>query len=288
MTSKSPKSIALVYRPDTKAALVLAKKMIAWLKKNGYKVYTGPGQKKLSDTVLAKKGDLAKLKLVIALGGDGTYLRAVRMLEGKSVPILGINLGSLGFLTPVRVEKALESLRKTLDNEMSQIPRMMLQVTLLRKGKKKFEGLALNDVVLERGSLSQLIDIALFSEKFLINQLRADGLIVSSPTGSTAYNLASGGPIVHPDARVFAVTPVAAHSLNSRPLILPDDRRLSIKLVGKLQKAHFVVDGQKVADLQAGDEIVIRRSKFDHEMVRDPQQNYFQLLREKLNFGDRV
>jgi NAD+ kinase len=164
----------------------------------------------------------------------------------------------------------------------------MLVAKILRKGKPRAEYHALNDVVIERGSLSQLINTAIYSEKYLVSEVKADGFIVSSPSGSTAYNLAAGGPILHPESPVFVVTPVAPHALTSRPLIFPDDRELSFKLDPKKpQKAHFIVDGQKVTEITTDDEVVLHRSQYDHWMVREPDHNYFHLLREKLKFGDR-
>ncbi len=294
------RSIALVYRPDTPPALSLAKTLTAWLKERDYKVYTAPEQKPIPGTTLIRNSaGLEKMSLMIVLGGDGTYLRAVRLLNGKSVPILGVNLGSLGFLTPTRSDELFTAVDEALKGKMELRPRSMIQVQLLRKGRKKLEMLALNDIVIERGSLSQLINLSIHSEKMLVSELKADGLIIATPTGSTAYNLSAGGPILHPDSPVFIVTPIAPHSLTSRPLIFPDDIQLSFRMVSKLQsdrrkpgsskdRAHFVVDGAKIDDISQDDEILIRRHKVDHLMVRDPAQNYFHLLREKLKFGDRA
>lgn len=286
------KSIAIVYRPDTAPAYTLAKALTIWLKERGFKVFTAPEQKVITGTTLLKKAEVEKMSLVIVLGGDGTYLRAVRMLAGKSVPILGVNLGSLGFLTPTRADELFTAVEDTLQNKMELRPRSMIHVQLLRKGRKKLDLLALNDIVIERGSLSQLINISIHSEKLLVSEVKADGLIIATPTGSTAYNLSAGGPILHPESKVFIVTPIAPHSLTSRPLIFPDDIQLTFRLVGKLQnkkdRAHFVVDGMKVDDISDDDELIIRRNKMDHLMVKDPNQNYFHLLREKLKFGDRA
>jgi NAD+ kinase len=294
------RSIAIVYRPDTPAALSLAKTLTTWLKERSYKVYTAPEQKLIVGTALLKSSAaLEKMSLMVVLGGDGTYLRAVRLLDGKSVPILGVNLGSLGFLTPTRADELFTAVDEALKNKMELRPRSMIRVQLLRKGRKKLEMLALNDIVIERGSLSQLINISVHSEKMLVSELKADGLIIATPTGSTAYNLSAGGPILHPESRVFVVTPIAPHSLTSRPLIFPDDIQLGFRMVSKLQadrptgrsskdRAHFVVDGVKVDDISQDDEILIRRHKVDHLMVRDPAQNFFHLLREKLKFGDRA
>jgi NAD+ kinase len=298
--SQEERSIAIVYRPETPAAQSLAKTLTTWLKERNYKVFTAPEQKTIAGTLLLKNSTgLEKMSLIVVLGGDGTYLRAVRLLNGKSVPILGVNLGSLGFLTPTRADELFTAVDEALRNKMELRPRSMIQVQLLRKGKKKLELLALNDIVIERGSLSQLINISIHSEKMLVSEIKADGLIIATPTGSTAYNLSAGGPILQPESRVFVVTPIAPHSLTSRPLIFPDDIQLSFRMVSKLQggrttsrsdkdRAHFVVDGIKVDDISLDDEILIRRHKVDHLMVRDPAQNYFHLLREKLKFGDRA
>lgn len=281
-------SIALVYRLETAAAVSLAKKVAEFLKDRGFKVFTAPEQKVLPGTKAAKtKKHMDDLRLVIVLGGDGTYLRAVRILADRSIPILGFNMGSLGFLTAHSTDTVFETIENTLAGKMMLCARSMIQAKILRKGKLRGEYHALNDVVIERGSMSQLINTAIYSEKFLVSEVKADGFIVSSPSGSTAYNLAAGGPILHPESPVFVVTPVAPHSLTSRPLIFPDDRELCFALKGKTQKAHFIIDGQKVTEITADDEVILNRSQYDHWMVREQNHNYFHLLREKLKFGDR-
>lgn len=282
--------IAIVYRLSTPSAMSLAKAMTSWLKARGYKVFTAPEQKLIQGTkALKTSADLGKTGLVVVLGGDGTYLRAVRLLKGQPVPILGINLGSLGFLTPTRADEAFTAVEHTLQNKMEMRPRSMLKVTLIKKRKKKIEYFALNDVVIERGSISQLINIEIKLDQSLVKDIKADGLIISSPTGSTAYNLAAGGPILHPETNVIVVTPISPHSLTSRPTIFPDDKDLSFKLIEKLEKqlAHIVIDGQKMNELTADDEIIITRSSVDHYLIKDPDYDYFSLLREKLKFGDR-
>lgn len=293
------KKVALVYRPDTTAALTLSKALTAWLKERKYQVYTAPEQKIIQGTSLLKdKKALGQMSLVVVLGGDGTYLRAVRLLEGKTVPILGVNLGSLGFLTPFRADELFTAVEQTLDNKMELRPRSMMRVKLLRNGKLKHELLALNDVVIERGSLSQLINIDIGCEKHSIADVKADGLIISSPTGSTAYNLSAGGPILHPETKAIVVTSIAPHSLTSRPFIFPDDVELRFKLIGKKHsasqkpskkgQAHFVVDGVTIDQMTDADQVIVSRSELDHLMVKEPGHNYFQLLREKLKFGDRA
>ncbi|MDG0815574.1 NAD(+)/NADH kinase [Bdellovibrio svalbardensis] len=281
-------AIALVYRIETAKAVSLAKKVAEFLKAKGHEVFTGPDQKLVPGTKAAKtKKQLDSLKLVIVLGGDGTYLRAVRILEGRSVPIIGFNMGSLGFLTAHSADSTFDIIEEALAGKMELRPRSMIFAKVLRKGKTRGEYHALNDIVIERGSMSQLINTSIYSDKFLVSEVKADGFIVSSPSGSTAYNLAAGGPILHPESPVFVVTPVAPHSLTSRPLIVPDNSTLSFKLDGRTMKAHFIVDGMKVTELSADDEVVLTRSCYDHWMVRQADHNYFTLLREKLKFGDR-
>lgn len=282
-------AIAIVYRLNTDQAVSLAKKVAEHLKKKGYTVYTAPEQKLVPGTKALKSGkQLDEVKLAIVLGGDGTYLRAVRVLEGKNIPILGFNMGSLGFLTAHSADSTLKIIDKTLRSEMVVRPRSMLTAKIKRKGKIRKELHALNDFVIERGASSQLINTSLFSDGFLVSSVKADGLIISSPSGSTAYNLAAGGPILHPEAPVLVVTPIAPHSLTSRPLILPDERGISFKLEGKSPKANLITDGQTQTEVTSDDEVIICRSCYDHLMVREPDHDYFHLLREKLKFGDRA
>ncbi|MBC7370869.1 MAG: NAD(+)/NADH kinase [Bdellovibrionaceae bacterium] len=289
LSLKDNKNIALVYRLQTAEAVTLAKKIAVWLKEKGYAVYTAPQQKAIAGTkAITTQANLKKMGLIIALGGDGTYLRAVRILEGAQIPIVGINMGSLGFLTGNRAEDAFKVIDETLQDKMDLRPRSMIHTLIRRKGKVRAEFHALNDVVIERGSGSHLISTAIYSEKFLVSEVKADGFIIASPTGSTAYNLAAGGPILHPEAKVFVVTPVAPHSLTSRPLIFPDDLQLSFKTDSRTRVAQVIVDGQKEAELTPDDELVIQRSTYDHWVVRSPSHNYFNLLREKLKFGDRA
>ncbi len=286
---KDNKNIALVYRLQTTEAVKLAKKISVWLKAKGYDVFTAPQQTLVPGTKAIKtKTTLDKAGLVIALGGDGTYLRAVRILEGRQIPIVGINMGSLGFLTGNRAEDTFKILELTLENKMDLRPRSMIHVLISRKNKIRAEYHALNDVVIERGLGSHLISAEIYSEKFLVSEVKADGFIIASPTGSTAYNLAAGGPILHPEAKVFVVTPVAPHSLTSRPLIFPDDLQMSFKMDSRTQKAQLVVDGQNETEITPNDEVIIKRSGFDHWVVRTPKHNFFHLLREKLKFGNRT
>lgn len=288
LTLKSNKKIAIVYRIYSVEAVKMAKKLAGVLKSKRYKVFTAPEQKLIPGTeLLVSSNELKEMSLVIVLGGDGTYLRAVRLLKGHSVPILGFNMGFLGFLTVHSVDNVLEVVNETLKNKMVLHTRSRLHITVKLKSGKHVSYNALNDVVIERGSFSQLISTALYFDKDLVNHIKADGIIISSPTGSTAYNLAAGGPILHPEVHAIVVTPVAPHSLTTRPLIFPDNKKLFLRLDKNTSLAHLIVDGQKVLELSSDDEVTVTRDKMNHSMIRKPQHDFFNLLKEKLKFGDR-
>lgn len=288
LTLRSNKKIAIVYRLHSPEAVKMSKKLAEKLKARRYKVFTAPEQKQIAGTeLLVSSNNLKEMSLVIVLGGDGTYLRAVRLLKGHPVPILGFNMGFLGFLTAHTVDEVFAVVDETLKNKMVLHTRSRLHVTVKLKSGKRVSYNALNDVVVERGSFSQLISTALHFDGDLVNHIKADGLIISSPTGSTAYNLAAGGPILHPEVSAIVVTPVAPHSLTTRPLIFPDTKKLSLRLDKNTSLAHLIIDGQKVLELSSEDEVIITRDEVDHYMIRKPNHNFFELLKDKLKFGDR-
>lgn len=278
-----------MYREQTEKAIQTAKEVAQWLKDRKISTYTLPEQKLIPNTKMLNTPALwRKINLVVVLGGDGTYLRAASHIEGRKIPLLGFNMGSLGFLTNFSSDQIHQVLEKTIEGKMEIHPRTILEAHLVRNQKKVSSYLALNDIVIERGSFSQLINTTIYSENFFVSQIKADGLIIATPTGSTAYNLAAGGPLIYPDSKSIVLTPIAPHSLNSRPLILPEDRKLSFKLEGSSHKAHFIVDGQKKLEISNNDEVIIEKSAHQHWVIRSPSHNFFHLLREKLKFGERA
>ncbi|MBL7543503.1 MAG: NAD(+)/NADH kinase [Bdellovibrionaceae bacterium] len=282
-------SVGIVYREQTEKATQAAIELRNWLRERKCTVYTLPEQKLVPKTAALKSPQAwRKLGLVVVLGGDGTYLRAASHINGRKIPVIGFNMGSLGFLTNFSSDQIFPILEKTLQGEMELHPRTLLEAHIYKNQKKIKSFLALNDIVIERGSFSQLINTAIYSEKFFVSQVKADGLIIATPTGSTAYNLAAGGPLIYPDSKAIVLTPIAPHSLNSRPIIFPEDRTMSFKLEGKTRRAHFIVDGQHKIEISSETEIVIEKSKHFHWVVRSPSHNFFHLLREKLKFGDRA
>lgn len=280
------KRVALVYRIESDVAKARAFDLASLLVDHGITVYSHPTQKlpKPAEKYSNKKS----VDLVIVLGGDGTYLEAVRMTEGRPIPFLGVNLGSLGFLTANRAEDLDKVVNLALNGKLVPQKRTLLEVKVQDGKKTKAQWLALNDVVIERGPTSHLIHLGIEIGGQPVSDIKADGLIIASPTGSTAYNLAAGGPILHPFVDAVVATPICPHSLTSRPFIFPDDQTVSLNLIGSSQKAAVTVDGLKAAEINGGERICVRKSKLMHIMLRKPEHNYFMLLRDKLKFGERA
>lgn len=280
------KKVAIVYRRDTPQALSLAKELTLWLRERKIQVFSHPQQNLEGATRLRNsKG----LDLVAVLGGDGTYLEAVRMLNGERTPLLGVNMGGLGFLTVTRAQDLFPMFELALAGKLEVKHRSMFGIQVRSNGKLKDEFACLNDMVIERGPSSHLIHIGLTVDTLPITAIKADGLIVATPTGSTAYNLAAGGPILHPEVNAIVVTPICPHSLTSRPFIFPDERRMQFSLLGdRGAKAVLTVDGLKKATIGRNDEVWVERHPSDHLFLRKVGHNFFSLLREKLKFGERA
>jgi NAD+ kinase len=283
---KKIRKVAIVCRRNSTNAIALGREVAEWLSEHKIMVYSRPGQV-ISAKVKALKS-LDDLDLVCVLGGDGTYLEAVRLLQGHRVPILGVNMGSLGFLTVMRSQDVYQMLELAIGGELELKTRSMIRITLRRAGKIRDEFAALNDLVIERGAHSQLIHISMVVDKLPITTLKADGLILATPTGSTAYNLAAGGPILHPEVGALVATPICPLSLTSRQFIFPDNRKIQLSLLGSGARGMLTVDGQKKATLDTNDEVCVERHVCDHLFLRKMGHNYFSLLKEKLKFGERA
>lgn len=289
LTKKRIRNVFLVYRERGEEAKNIAQDLCNWFSDQKIGVYIHPEQDKLQNAKkISSPRSYSAIDHVVVLGGDGTYLRAVHYLGERKIPVMGINMGSLGFLTETRLEEMYPSLRLLLNGGMDSQERNMLRVQVKQNGKLKDSWLALNDVVLERGPYTRLISMAIYSNENLISEMRADGIILATPTGSTAYNLAAGGPIIFPCTDALAITPICPHSLTTRPMIVPGDHEIRLRIQSQTQKAHFMVDGHNRATLNPNDEIIIRQAKVKHTLVRPPAQSYFELLNSKLNFGQRL
>lgn len=280
------KSIALVYRKASPEALTLSEELSTYLKNKGVESVHSFSSTELTEGCFSKLSP--QPETVLVLGGDGTYLSASRALVNLSIPLVGVNLGSLGFLTDNKSDEVYSLIDKVLQKQLKVCNRTLLEATIYSKGKLIKGYKCLNDVVVERGARAQLVRIKIFSQNNLISDLKADGLIISTATGSTAYNLAAGGPIVFPETNAVVITPVSPHSLTSRPIVLPDNHEIRLQLAKGDQNAQLTIDGQSIQDIDPSFEIILRKSTDTLLVLKDPFHNYFDLLREKLKFGERT
>lgn len=225
--------------------------------------------------------------LIIVLGGDGTMLAVARQLKGRDVPILGVNLGGLGFLTEISVEEMPIMLEKIVSGQYKTSTRMMLDVSVVREGNKIFEFSVLNDAVITKDALARIIDIEVYVDSVYLTTYKADGLIFSTPTGSTGYSLSAGGPILYPSLKNMIVTPICPHMLTNRPLILSDDVSMMAVLKSKNERVVLTIDGQIGFPLEYGDEVVVKKSPNTVRLIKSSFRGYFEILREKLKWGER-
>ena len=229
----------------------------------------------------------AGVDLIAVLGGDGTLLSVARLVGCHRVPILGINLGGLGFLTEVTLDEFYPTLDQVLAGKVAYDERIMLAATVLRGGEEVFHQAVLNDVVVNKGALAKIIDLQARIDGHEVANFKADGLIVSTPTGSTAYNLAAGGPIVHPSVGAILLTPICPHTLTNRPVVVGDGSLVEILLVSEKTEVHLTLDGQVGFSLQGGDRIRVQKAACTIRLVTVPGKNYFDVLRDKLKWTER-
>jgi len=229
----------------------------------------------------------AKIQLLIVFGGDGTLLSAARALHGHNVPILAVNLGGLGFLTSVTLDELYPLLDAVLANKHRTSERMMLDAEIIHGGKSTLRQCALNDVVANKGALARMLDFDVYVDSNHVGRYRADGLIVSTPTGSTAYSLAAGGPIVDPAIDAFVVTPICPHMLTNRPLVVPGTAQIELDFSAAEEPIYVTIDGQIGSQLKTGDRVKVTKSVNRVTLVRPPTKTYFQVLRSKLRWGER-
>lgn len=232
----------------------------------------------------------AEVELVVVLGGDGTLLgMAGRIAQaGANIPILGVNFGSLGFLTEVTLPEIFSSLEMALDGKAPIEERMMLRVMVERDSERVVDRIVLNDVVVTQGALSRIIDLSVTVDGEFMMRVKADGLIIASPTGSTAYNLSAGGPIVHPRVDGLTITPIAPHTLTNRPVVVPGSSEIRIRpfLQSDQDEIFATFDGQSLQRLKNEHGVVVRRADHPLRLVRPSSRGYFQVLREKLKWGE--
>jgi len=281
--------IGIVAKPNKPEAVSLAQELIGWLGRRKIQVYVEESiAPAIKSSIGCPRQEMSQwVDLLIVLGGDGTLLSAVRHLEGEKVPILGVNLGGLGFLTEITLEELYPVLERTLEGKIETEKRMKLSATVVRQGEKVGEYAVLNDVVISKSVLARIINLRHSIDGAYVTTYRGDGVIVSTPTGSTAYSLAAGGPIVYPSMDSVLITPICPHTLTNRPLLIPDRATVELTLETEESDVRLTLDGQVGCDLLPFDRVVITKAKNHVFFIKSPFKDYFQILRTKLKWGER-
>ncbi len=264
--------------------------LVPWLTGRGIKVRMQEDYRGLADVdaiAVPREHVPEGVDMVLVLGGDGTLLSVARLLEGTDRPILGINLGSLGFLTELGVDELFGSLERVLEGEFVIEPRVRLEVSLHRGGKQIAHYRVLNDVVINKGALARIINLEAYVDDHKVTNYQADGLIVSTPTGSTAYSLAAGGPIIEPTLDVILVSPICPHTLTNRPLVIPGGSSVELCLLSDSGAVFLTLDGQEGTRLSQGDCVRVRTSEMKVNLIRTGSRNFYDVLSTKLHWGHR-
>lgn len=281
--------VGIMAKPGVERAAEVVPELLKWLAGRGIQARCDQETAAYAGNVngMPRQDVPAGTQLVIVLGGDGTLLSAARAVGSREIPIFPVNLGGLGFLTAITVDDLFEELDRALRGEHRVAPRRMLHCELRRKGEVVSSYLALNDVVVTKASLARMIDLVARVDQHFVCRYKADGLIVSTPTGSTAYSLSAGGPIIFPSVSCFCLTPICPHMLTNRPVIVPEGFEIDLLNLAADGDAWLTVDGQVGEPLRKDDHVVCRRSEQAVHLVRPPKMMFFDVLREKLKWGER-
>jgi NAD+ kinase len=280
--------VGLVVKRNKPAALALARTLVRYFARRRIALLVdAEGGARLPGVATASKADLARrCDLLVVLGGDGTLLSVARRVGSRRVPVLGVNLGGLGFLTAVAADEALAAIGEILHGRFETDQRLMLRARVVRGGRQLSAHQVLNDVVINKGALSRMIDLEAYVDGAYLCTYKGDGLIVATPTGSTAYSLSAGGPIVQPAVGVIVLSPICPHTLTNRPMVLDDRARIEVVLRSR-EDVSITLDGQEGVPLANGDIVEVRRSPNRVALVRAPTRTYYELLRSKLRWGER-
>jgi len=282
------KTIGILTKPKFPDVKHILTDLVAWLRERKKEVvFDAKTAALIGESASHPKTQLAtRSDMVLVLGGDGTMLSAARLLEERAVPILGVNMGGLGFLTEITLDQLYPALEKVFAQEFMVEERLMLRADIHRDGEHVAKATVLNDVVVSKGTLARMIEIQILIDGQFVTRLRGDGLIVSTPTGSTAYSLSAGGPIIHPTVQALILTPICPHTLTHRPLLVPRGVALEVTLTSQVEGAMATFDGQVGVALVQGDTVAIAVSEHRTQLIRLPDRTYYDLLRRKLKWGD--
>jgi NAD+ kinase len=285
------KTVGIISRPRREDIARVVPPLVKWLQAHGAEVACDSETSDCLGSVAVRARKREELPgctdLLIVLGGDGTLLSAARLAAQRKVPILAVNLGGLGFLTTVSQDEIYSILEEIFSGKHRVSERVMLEAEIVRAGAVIRKQNALNDAVLNKAALARIMDLELHVDGEYVTTYKADGLILSTPTGSTGYSLAAGGPIVYPTVEAFVVTPICPHTLTNRPLVIPDSATIEVDFKAEDDAVFLTLDGQVGIELVRGDHIRVRKAPEKLLLVRPARKTYYQILRSKLKWGER-
>jgi NAD+ kinase len=282
------KNVGFICKPGKQEPIDLIREILPWLQERKCRAFLETDVASALGIKGHKRDEIPGLvDLVVVLGGDGTMISAARHVAGRNVPIMGVNLGGLGFITQTNQSGIFTALDKALHGDCPVEERIMLDALLFRDSQEVSRFTGLNDVVINKGALARMIEIEAVVEGSYLTTYRSDGLIIATPTGSTAYSLAAGGPILYPTLGCIVVTPICPHVLTNRPLVLPDGKSIRVTLKNDSEKVYLTVDGQEGRPLKQDDMVEIRKSTHITRILDTGFCDHFELLRTKLKWGER-
>jgi len=286
---KKIKKLGIVTKTTRRESKGIVLRLYDYAKKKGLKLIPDTGTAKmlgLKDGFEREKIG-RKVDLLLVIGGDGTLLSVSKSAAKSRIPILGVNLGSLGFLTELSLEELYKYLERALAGDVTLDKRMMLKADIIRKNKVIGSYSILNDIVINKAALARIIDLSVEIDGYYVTTYKADGLIISTPTGSTAYSLSAGGPIIYPSMKAFVITPICPHTLTHRPIVISDEVEIRIILNAGDGDVFVTLDGQLGFPIKSEDVIRVVKSKDVVSLIQARERNYFELLRRKLKWGER-
>lgn len=284
------RTVGIVCKPIREVVCAVVPALLGWLREHKIEILIDNETRDCIGGAIpgtVREALAGKVDLLLVLGGDGTLLSAARALRGYNIPVLGVNLGGLGFLTSVTLDELYPVLEQVLAGNYKTSDRMMLQATISHDGHEAGPHLALNDAVVNKSAIARMLDFDVYVDKNHVGRYRADGLIVATPTGSTAYSLAAGGPIIHSDLDVLVITPICPHMLTNRPLVIPGASQVDVDCSAADAPVYLTLDGQTGAQLGLNHRVTITKSEHKVKLVRPADKTYFQILRSKLRWGER-
>ena len=276
-------------KKDSEEVYEIARRLCGWLHERGIEFFVEErlGRSIDAGNVLAERDLAAAVDIIVVFGGDGSFIWVSRMAQGHDVSILGCNLGGLGFLTEFTVDEFFPMMERVLAGDYELEKRDMISCSVVRKDGEREEFTVLNDIVINNGPISKVVDLSIYINEKYVTTFKADGIIFATPTGSTAYSLSAGGPIIFPTLPVITVTPICPHILTNRPIVVPNTKKIRTRVLTDIQNTYLTLDGQVGVPLYLGDEVVLEGSESYVNIIKSPFRDYFNILKTKLMWSGR-